>query len=51
MLILYRDEGGYVVAKVDTETISFLDGEVYFDCDGKDFKIPVSTVVTITNEE
>lgn len=49
MTIIYHDHIGYIAREVD-EDISFLDGFVYFESNGKDFKLPVAHVYGITNE-
>lgn len=44
MMITYRDAIGVISVQVNDDTISFLDGFVYFD----DEKVPVENVVSIT---
>lgn len=41
--IAYRDELGYVIEDIETETVDFLDGKVYFN----DKEIDMNYVVRI----
>lgn len=48
MIITYRDELGLVSVVADSQEIMFLDGEVYFDCGGEEYRIPVQNLVSIS---
>lgn len=47
LYIAYRDELGGVLCDVESETIEFFEGQVYFD----DMKIDVKDVVRIGQKE
>jgi len=49
LIINYRDEAGYVSVRSDADEIGFLDGEVYFDDGAEDYRIPMSSLVSIVN--
>lgn len=48
MIITYRDELGLVSVVADSQEIMFLDGEVYFDCGGEEYRTPVKNLVSIS---
>ena len=51
MIVYYRDDGGYFGAQVDSDGVSFLDGNVYFCCNGEDKRIPVDSLVAIAEDK
>ena len=52
MSICYRDELGVVSVALDRSGVSFCNGYAYFtDDSGRDYKIPVNNLITVTEEE
>ena len=47
MKIYYRDEGGGVCVDVDEYGIQFLDGFAYFSNGEREFRIPISDLLSI----
>lgn len=49
MSVTYRDETGfYVQVFVDSTEIMFLDGEIYFDSDGEEYRIKFEDIAFIS---
>ena len=51
MLLIYRDEIGYVQVEVDNNGIQFLDGYAYFGNDEREYKIKAENIMSIGMEE
>lgn len=51
MILVYRDEIGYVGVKVDNKGVDFLDGYVYFSDGIKDYRVKIENIVRIGIEE
>ena len=50
MYLYYRDETGIVKAEVNG-TIDFLDGQVYFSVEDKEYRISVNQLITIDSKK
>lgn len=51
MILVYRDEIGYVRVKIDNNGVQFVDGYAYFGSDEKEYKIKIENLVSIEMEE
>ena len=51
MILVYRDEIGYVQVEVDNNGVQFVDGYVYFGNDEREYKIKVENIISIGMEE
>lgn len=51
MLLVYRDELGYVQVKVDDYGVQFVEGYAYFGNDEREYKVKVENLVSIGMEE
>ena len=47
LVITYRDELGYIQVEIDSEEILFLNGEIWFDSNGEEYRIKLEDVVSI----
>ena len=51
MILVYRDEIGYVQVEVDNNGVQFLDGYAYFGNDEREYKIKIENLISIGMEE
>ena len=51
MKLVYRDDIGVVVMKVDESGIDFLGGTAFFGDGERDYRVPVESIVRIEEEE
>lgn len=47
LVVIYRDELGYVQVGIDSQEILFLNGEIWFDYNGEEYRIKLEDVVSI----
>ena len=47
MILIYRDEIGYVQVEVDGNGIQFVDGYAYFGNDEREYKVKIDNIVRI----
>ena len=45
LVITYRDKLGYIQVEIDSEEILFLNGEIWFDSNGEEYRIKLEDVV------
>ena len=50
VVVIYRDKIGSVAVGLDDNTVDFIDGIAYFDSDGKTYRIPIGSLIRITEE-
>ena len=50
MVVIYRDEIGQVSVELDENSVDFLNGIAYFDSGGKTYRIPIGSLIRITEE-
>ena len=47
LVITYRDKLGCIQVEIDSEEILFLNGEIWFDYNGEEYRIKLEDVVSI----
>ena len=50
VVVIYRDKIGSITVDLDDNTVDFVDGIAYFDSGGKTYRIPIGSLIQITEE-